>query len=165
MLTRRHLAVVAVLAGSGAWAFGSRGSALTADDFVAIQDLYARYNWTIDAGDAEGYAATFTSDGVFLIGAKGEGGNFAGHDAIVRFANGFHAGLGGHVRHWNTNLSVAPTADGALGRVYLVLVDLATKPASILESANYSDQLVKTSQGWRFKRRVVVSDPTSPPPR
>jgi len=56
-----------------------------------------------DAGDAEGYASTFTPDGVF--------NNNVGHDAIVKFANTFHAGLGAHVHHWNTNLMILPTAD------------------------------------------------------
>ena len=86
-------------------------------DFVEIQQLYARYNWTLDAGDSEGYASTFTPDGVF--------NNNVGHDAIVKFANTFHAGLGSHVRHWNTNLMILPTPTGASGQVYLVLVDFA----------------------------------------
>ncbi len=38
---------------------------LSAQDYFEIQQLYARYNNAIDSGDAEGWAATFTSDGVF----------------------------------------------------------------------------------------------------
>lgn len=123
---------------------------LTADDLVEIQQLYARYNWTLDAGDAEGYAATFTADGAF--------NSNVGHDAIVKFAEAFHAGLGARVRHWNTNLMIQPTAAGASGQVYLVLVDFTTRPASIVTSASYSDELVKTTQGWRFKKRATKGD-------
>ena len=84
--------------------------------------------------------------------------NNVGHDAIVKFANTFHAGVGSHLHHWNTNLMILPTPDGASGQVYLVLVDFATKPASIVTSATYADELVKTAQGWRFKKRATKTD-------
>ena len=143
-------AVAAFVLGAG-WVYAQKSAApLTAQDLVDIQQLYARYNWAIDAGDSEAYAATFTPDGVF--------NNNAGHDAIVKFADTFHAGLGAHVHHWNTNLLIQPTADGASGQVYLVLVDFATKPPTIATSATYSDQLVKTPQGWRFKKRTTKGD-------
>src|SRR5580765_4528987 len=130
--------------------------ALTAQDLVDIQQLYAKYNWTLDAGDAEGYASTFTPDGVV--------NNNVGHDAIVQFAETFHGGMGARVRHWNTNLMILPTPEGAHGQVYLVLVDFSTKPATIATSASYSDDLVKTAQGWRFKKRATKGD-VAPPPK
>jgi hypothetical protein len=160
MRTRKVLALVAiVLFGGSAWSYAQKGGAkaLAAQDLVDIQQLYAKYNWALDSGDSEGYASTFTPDGVF--------NNNAGHDAIVKFADTFHAGLGAHVRHWNTNLMILPTAEGASGQVYLVLVDFGTKPASIVTSASYSDELVKTAQGWRFKKRATKGDavPAKPP--
>jgi len=125
MRTRRAvvLLVVAVVT-SGISVLAQKGGKLTSDDLVEIQQLYAKYNWTLDGGDAEGYASTFTPDGVF--------NNNVGHDAIVKFANTFHAGLGAHVHHWNTNLMILPTATGASGQVYLVLVDFANKPATFV---------------------------------
>jgi phenylacetate-coenzyme A ligase PaaK-like adenylate-forming protein len=159
MRTRRILTLVglAVVSGStwaGAQTAGNK--TLTAQDFVDIQQLYAKYNWSLDAGDADAYASTFTPDGVF--------NNNVGHDAIVKFANTFHAGLGAHVRHWNTNLMILPTSEGASGQVYLVLVDFGTKPPTIATSASYSDELVKTAQGWRFKKRATKGD-VAPPPK
>ena len=156
MVSRKVLALVGIALVCGTtWAYAQKAAAaLTAQDFVEIQQLYAKYNWTLDAGDAEGYALTFTADGVF--------NNNVGHDAIVKFAETFHAGLGAHVRHWNTNLMILPTAEGAHGQVYLVLVDFANKPATIATSASYSDDLVKTAQGWRFKKRATKGD--TPPP-
>src|SRR5947208_14079531 len=135
MLTRKVWALLGVVIFSGALIHAQKAGSktLTAQDLVEIQQLYAKYNWTLDSGDAEGYASTFTPDGVF--------NNNVGRDAIVKFANGFHTGIGSHVRHWNTNLLITPSADGAGGQVYLVLVDFATKPPSILTSASYSDEL------------------------
>src|SRR4249920_2716642 len=156
-MLRKAFALFGIIVAAGATLVYAQkaGGTLTAQDLVDIQQLYAKYNWTLDAGDAEGYASTFTPDGVF--------NNNTGHEAIVKFANTFHAGLGAHVHHWNTNLMIQPTADGASGQVYLVLVDFATKPASIATSATYSDELVKTAQGWRFKKRATKGDVAPPP--
>ena len=159
MLNRKTLAVLGLAVFCGTtWLHAQKGGgkALTAQDLVEIQQLYAKYNWTLDSGDAEGYASTFTPDGVF--------NNNVGRDAIVKFANGFHTGIGSHVRHWNTNLMILPTPEGASGQVYLVLVDFATKPPSILTSASYSDELTKTVQGWRFKKRTTKGDTAPPAP-
>ena len=153
MRMRNALAIVGIaIVSATAWvgAQSGAGKSLTAQDLVDIQQLYAKYNWALDSGDSEGYAATFTPDGVFNTNV--------GHDAIVKFADTFHAGLGSHVRHWNTNLMILPTADGASGQVYLVLVDFGTKPATIVTSASYSDELVKIAQGWRFKKRATKGD-------
>ncbi|MGE3512485.1 MAG: nuclear transport factor 2 family protein, partial [Vicinamibacterales bacterium] len=62
-----------------------------------------------------------------------------------------------------TNLLITPSATGASGKVYLVLVDFGTKPASIVTSASYSDELVKTPEGWRFKKRATKGDVAPPP--
>ena len=158
MPVRTRFALVAVLVAATTASIAAQQTAksLTAQDLVDIQQLYARYNWTLDAGDSEGYASTFTPDGVF--------NNNVGHDAIVKFADTFHAGMGAHVKHWNTNLMILPSADGgATGQVYLVLVDFATKPPSIATSASYSDQLVRTPQGWRFKKRQTKGDAAPAP--
>ena len=157
-MLRRTFALFAIIVAAGATLVYAQkaAGALTAQDLIDIQQLYAKYNWTLDAGDAEGYASTFTPDGVF--------NNNVGHDAIVKFAETFHGGMGARVRHWNTNLMILPTPEGAHGQVYLVLVDFSTKPATIATSASYSDDLVKTAQGWRFKKRATKGD-VAPPPK
>src|SRR4051812_19946773 len=159
-LVRAALLIATVIV-AGSWAFAQQpaSKSFSAQDFVDIQALYAKYNWALDSGDSQGYANTFTPDGVFNTNN--------GHDAIVKFADGFHAGVGAHLKHWNTNLMITPSATGATGQVYLVLVDYATKPASIFTSANYADELVKTAQGWRFKKRQTKGDvapPATPKP-
>src|SRR5215831_5590701 len=134
---------------------------LTGDDYIEIQQLYARYNHAIDTGDAEGYAATFIPDGVF--------NTFTGHDALVGFIHRWRDNMkGGDRRHWNTNLLITPTAEGANGSVYLLLVDVSQRPPAIVAAAMYDDQLVKTPQGWRFKKRATKSEgpaPAAAPPK
>lgn len=138
-------------------AWSQQKGKMTADDYMEIQQLYARYNMAIDMGDAEGWAATFTPDGVFQT--------FNGHDALVGFINTWKERMkGGNMRHWNSNLAITPTADGASGAVYLLLVDISAKPPAIQSASMYKDQLVKTANGWRFKNRQVKGDvPSSGP--
>jgi hypothetical protein len=125
--------------------------ALSAQDYFEIQQLYAHYNIAIDTGDAEGYAATFTPNGVF--------NTFVGHDALVGFAKAWRERLGGAVRkHWNTNLEIIGNSKQATGSVYLMLLDISTKPVSVAATATYADTLVKTKAGWRFATRTTKGD-------
>jgi hypothetical protein len=163
MTKRIFLAAVAasaMLAGTS-WAADS----LTAQDYFEIQQLYAKYNIAIDSGDAEGYASTFTPDGVF--------NNFTGHDALVGFIKTWREKLNGATRkHWNNNLQITGNSKEASASVYLMLVDISTKPASIYTTATYTDSLIKTKDGWRFTKRTTKGDtppaanatpPASPP--
>lgn len=157
MLKRTALAAfgAALILGSLTWVRAQSRGKLTADDYVEIQQLYARYNNAIDSGDAEGYAATFIPEGVF--------NTFNGHDALVGFIHRWRESMGGeNRRHWNTNLTITPTPEGAAGSVYLLLVDVGVRPPAIQAAAKYEDQLVKTPDGWRFKKRVTHNE--GPPP-
>jgi ketosteroid isomerase-like protein len=146
-------AVVMLLAG-----FASANAAeLTTQDYVEIQQLYARYNHAIDSGDAEGWAATFTADGVFNQ-------RFTGRDGLLEFMNQWKEKMNGaNRRHWNSNLLITPSAEGASGKVLLMLLDVGTKPPSIVMTGQYTDALVKTANGWRFKSRDVKNDAAPKP--
>lgn len=148
-MTRPLLGLIAMMGMLGGSALAA--DTLSAQDNAEIQQLYARYNIAIDSGDAEGYAATFTPDGVF--------NNLAGHDALVGFAKTWREKLNGATRkHWNNNLQITGNSKQANGFVYLMLVDISTKPASILATLSYTDTLVKTKAGWRFSKRTTKSD-------
>lgn len=137
-------------------AFAKPPMKLTADDFIEIQQLYATYAHALDRGDAEKFVATFTADGEFT------GGRGPGHAADARppLSGRALSGVGGRsgTRHFNANLIITPTEDGAKGSVYLLLYDVRTVPATFVETAIYDDTLVKTAEGWRFKKRVVWRD-------
>jgi len=139
-----------LLLGVAAWssAQGGASGALTAQDYVDIQQLYARYNYAIDSGDVEAYVALYTPDGSFNA--------FDGHEGLRTFMKNRR---GGTRRHWNTNLVITPSPEGATGAVYLMFIDVGMKPPSVTGAGKYEDLLVKTSQGWRFKKRRTLPDP------
>ena len=129
---------------------------LSAEDYMEIEQLYAQYNWAIDSGDAEAYAATFTADGMF--------NNFTGHDALVGFIQRWVESMnGGYRKHWNTNLRLTGDGKTANGSVYLMLLDTSVRPATVAMTATYTDSLVKTADGWRFTKRATKADAAPTP--
>ncbi len=136
-----------------------RAADFTPQDYIEIEQLYAQYNHAIDSGDAEGWAATFTPDGTF--------NRFTGREALVGFIKNWREKMNGaNRRHWNSNLRITPAADGASGVVMLMLLDVGTQPPSIVMTGQYTDSLVKTASGWRFRSRQVKGDaaPAAPKP-
>lgn len=124
---------------------------LTTQDYIDIEQLYATYNHAIDSGDGDAWAATFTAEGTF--------NRFKGKDALVGFVKNWREKMNGaNRRHWNSNLRITPSAEGANGTVLLMLVDVSTRPPSIVMTGQYTDVLVKGPEGWRFKSRQTESD-------
>jgi len=146
------------LAGVG-WLNAETGKVLklTADDYIAIQQLYANYAHALDQGQPERFSGTFVDDGEFT------GGRAAGHADDVRTpTKGKDAlmkmGSRGGSRHFTANLVITPTEDGAKGSCYLLLFNARNIPATITETSIYDDTLVKTPAGWKFKKRIVWRD-------
>jgi len=158
MLKRTGLLVLLVLTifGWGYAAFGVGSThttgTLTTQDYIDIEQNYARYYQTMDAGDLERWADTFTDDGNFN-GAAGRAGLIESRRQIDP----------SKARHFVSNLVIAPTAEGAKGSVYVFVVDRQEVPLKIRSYSRYDDTLVKTSKGWRFKVRMRSSDSTYAP--
>lgn len=129
----------------------------TADDYIEIQQLYANYAHALDKGEGERFAATFIEDGEFT---GGRGAGKANDDRTPRKGTAALVKMGsnGGTRHFTANLVITPTAEGAKGSCYLLLFNVRTIPGTITETAIYDDTLVKTSHGWKFKKRVVWRD-------
>ena len=143
-----RLTIMGALLASSAFA---QADGLTTQDYIDIEQLHSRYNHAIDGCDAEGWAATFTPDGVFQ--------RFAGREALVGFIKQWCEKMNGaNRRHWNSNLHITPAADGAGSTVLLMLLDVGVKPPAILSTATYTSTLVRTPEGWRFKTRMLKSD-------
>jgi len=157
------LKVVAAVIAAGAvvgvvWASAQqREGALTAMDYVEIQQLYASLARGLDSGEANGYAfaRTFVADGVQ--------GSLVGQKALAEFAQNWHENRNGaNVRHSTSNLIVTRTPEGATASAYLLMLNVEQRPPTIFGTASEEDALVKTSDGWRFKHRTIHSDTAAP---
>ena len=126
---------------------------MNSEDFLAIQNLEARYGHAIDDGDLgwngwDVLSEIFTEDAIFDMDAVNFG-VLSGLAAIKSaMSKGVHP-LGHHV----TNLVIEQQDDDhATCRMKLIAI-LADGRAS---TGTYSDRLVRTHAGWRIEHRAVT---------
>jgi hypothetical protein len=142
-------------------ASGSRPR-LTAEDYIEIQQLVARYPYALDQNPDEGvsYANLFTPDAVFRQPRT------EGRQNLATMASRAPHGPR-YTRHFLANHVIEATPDGAVGRQYLVAVDIGPpgQPSSIFLGGHYEDVYVKTAEGWRFKARTFIASATGTEPK
>jgi len=131
---------------------------LSALDQIEIQQLVRKYAWALDSGDNYGYAYAdlFTPEGVFAGTNQGPNGrSYQGRDQLAALARGGTRGAT-QQSHFAMNHVITPTADGAIGRVYVVMIDVGIvgKPNAVNHGGLYDDVYEKTNVGWRFKKRT-----------
>jgi hypothetical protein len=167
-MTRKIVVTIglcALIAAAGiGWGYSrvsAKGPSLTTQDYIDIQNLYHTYTRYTDMGgedDGTLYASLFTPDGEFNT-AKGS-------DALKKMIKGFHTRLqtqGWSSRHTYTGLTITPTPEGAKGSVYLLTFNVTAKPPFVDHSGVYEDWLVKTKDGWKWKKRIYRSSETFKP--
>lgn len=150
--------VIAAFAAGWVSAQGTRGAALTGQDYAEIEHLMAQYYQALDFEDRAMFESIWTEDAVYRM--DGRDLSVTGRDAIVeRTVGRWNARPPEHERrHLQNNLVVKPTADGATSRVYWVSFEVSYSPPKPALSGHYDDVLVRTADGWRFKERVLVID-------
>ena len=130
---------------------------LAAQDYIEIQQLVARYPYALDQNPDEGlsYANLFTPDAVFRQPRT------EGRQNLAKMASGAPHGAK-YARHFLANHVIEATADGAVGKQYLVAVDVGEggQPSSIFLGGHYEDVYAKTPEGWRFKTRTFIASVT-----
>ena len=146
----------------------SQGS-LTALDQIEIQQLVWKYAYALDTGADNGYAYAdlFTADATFTGMNQGpKGRTYKGREALAALARGGKRGPL-YVSHFSTGVLIEPTAQGAKGKVYVLIVDPAEggRAGAITNGGHYEDEYVKTPAGWRFKSRVFYASELSATPR
>ena len=174
---RRTVLVAAVIVGIGAISLvvvrgqAKKPMALTALDYIEIQQLVNKYSWAIDNCTNNGYdyADLFTPDGIFYWGVGAR--KSVGREQLAEAAGGGKTGCVKLTRatpekplqtHVALNLVIEPTPEGAIGKTYLVypgVEGIAGDPTHAGHVGGYQDVYVKTANGWRFKSRLHVFPP------
>jgi len=171
------LTLVIVQAQQKAAKSSTKAMALTAQDYIDIQQLVARYGYAIDKCTNSGYdyADLYTPDGVFGIADENGVPGTAKFEGRDRLAEADGGGKNGCVdpktvpdrysmSHMVANLVITPAPGGATGKSYLLTVgfgdptnrETAKQPVRAYEWGRYDDFYIKTPNGWRFKSRVHV---------
>jgi len=136
----------------------------TPADFMQISQLYSRYDFAIDNGDGDGWADTFTPDGVFrdpswcAIGREMLVGVVGRDKQLGKDQEDFHMPSLGpivyvdkdHATIHSTVVLVRKTGFGAVG-------------GGIWISGTYDDRLVRVKGRWLFAYRQVHRPSDKPP--
>jgi hypothetical protein len=143
------------------------GARLSAEDRLDIMDLIARYAYTLDSGDLEGYVNNFAPDGLLF-------GHHRGRDAIREFVAGLQRqGRAGPLpngdvayRHFVGSPVIDGAGDRAIVHSYLLWVNMGSEPP-VSAAAEYTDECVKLNGKWFFQtrslRRLAGRFPSSDP--
>jgi uncharacterized protein (TIGR02246 family) len=128
---------------------------LTVEDQLAIQDLAARYNFAIDTGDGDAFAAAFVENGALNAAGQVTEGRPALADYARNFASSVRA-----PRHVITNVVIDGDGNSATLKAYLQLSIMSGEPAqsTVLAIGGYDDTLSKEDGTWRFVRRTFTMD-------
>ncbi len=125
---------------------------ISLEDRFAIIDLCSVYNYTVDQADGEGWAATFTEDGIF----NGPAGQAEGREALVAFcgqlAEAFPGGM-----HFTDNHLFELDGDTCQHKCFLDFKVPSPDGSVASVLLGYEDIVVKVDGEWLFKRRDVVS--------
>jgi hypothetical protein len=137
--------------------------ALTAMDYIQIQQLVSSYPYGLDGNtdNGESYANLFAPGAVFGRPRT------EGHENLKALANTQPHGAK-YVRHFITNHVIDPAPGGAVGKEYVAIIDIGENgnPSAIALGGRYDDEYVKTPQGWKFKTRTFTPSrvEVQPPP-
>jgi ketosteroid isomerase-like protein len=127
------------------------------EDKLAIAELIARYNHSIDGGDYETWVACWSEDAVL----DGVGQYRVGLDAIRAFAVAYeqnHRSKSAGLRHFTFNIISDIKGDEATSRSYLQLTRTGAKGVQIIFTGCYEDVLIKRAGQWRFRSRKFMQD-------
>src|ERR1044072_5387367 len=79
-----HVTLIALLIAPALVTVTAQDNLVTYDDRIAVEEVMARYVWTVDSLDADGYVAVFTEDAVI----DSNGSISRGHDEIRKIVTG-----------------------------------------------------------------------------
>ncbi len=128
---------------------------LSADDRLDIMDLIARYAYTLDSGDLDGYVNNFAPEGVLF--ERHQGRDKIREYVAMLMREGRAGPLpDGDVAH--RHFVGSPVIDGADDRAtvhsYLLWVSMGSEPP-VSAAAEYTDECVKLDGQWFFQSRVL----------
>jgi len=128
------------------------------EDRFAISDLFVRYTTALDAGDVETVVGCFTEDCSLESPVVGTFQGRAGVREFARHNVRYKEERGAQFRHVISNLKIDVEGDRAQASCYLLDFVTVDGKVHLLSPGQYDCDLVRTRDGWRFTRRLVILD-------
>ncbi|MDB5671396.1 MAG: snoaL-like domain protein [Alphaproteobacteria bacterium] len=127
------------------------------DDKVQIQELVARYAWSFDTGDVEGFVGCFAKDATLCEDVFDEVDQWEGLDQIRSMAEHFfaHPGFPGRQHHASQLLIEGSTERCRVRAFCFVIEPRPDQPCLVVFSGYYDDVAVKVDGQWLFQERVI----------
>ena len=131
--------------------------AITPADRLDALDVMARYAWSLDTGDEEGFVSCFAREGELVWDVFAEQGCWRGHDALRRFIAYFRARPETAGRqHHVSNLMLSASPHGMRAQAYvLVALRVEEGPHRLNVMGHYEDELCHEAGRWCLARRVI----------
>jgi SnoaL-like domain len=129
---------------------------VSATDFIALQNIVGKYQWLVDGGDSEGWAALWTEDGAF---SGGTAEPFIGHAALKQVPAWIKDGWAGAMRHHagSIHIEYGASQDEAIVRYYS-LVTVWNKPEpELFTFAIAQMRLLRLAGEWKIKSNTVTT--------
>lgn len=131
------------------------------EDFMEIQQLVADYCLHTDNADAEKFMECWVDKDQFGGYESGPFGTMNTWQEMYDFEK-HHVGPGGMAngkRHQSTNIKIVPVSENEVLVTSDLLVVEVTEEPMIVASGRYENSVVvKTSKGWKFKKRKLDVD-------
>ena len=133
------------------------------EDKFAIEELIARYNQSLDAGDYATWVACWADDAIL----DGIGKLLTGKAQIQAFADQYEGSTRSKInglKHYTVNILSKIDGDTAQSGSYLQLVNTTDKGVKIIFTGRYEDDLKRVNGQWQFARRKLHQDkpPSNP---
>ena len=128
-------------------------------DRFAIYELIALYAHVIDSREYGRVNELFAADGIFDMSLNGHE-PVEGPDAIRALMMDWHektsqSGEPLAIAHYGTNIVITPNDDGTCNVVSKGISFWTGEKVGRVAAGIYRDVVVKTADGWRFKRRAA----------
>jgi hypothetical protein len=133
--------------------------ALTVADRLDIYDLFARYGWALDSGDADGVVAAFTPDGVVEVMETTFEARFPNIREWITDFFATNEGFRGR-QHYINQIVIDGDGQAARVKAFWMVVKAETvtsKTRFIHNNGYYNNTLIKVDGRWLFKEVQIRS--------
>ena len=126
---------------------------ISVEDWVDISNLFGKYQWLVDAGDAEGWSDLFTEDGFF----EGLGPGFHGREELKQIPRlGLVFGGGGRHMPSSIWMEYGASPDEVFLHCYNQFsVWSPDEPTQFLQLALSKIHLLRIAGEWKLKSNTI----------